>query len=77
MCYCGEYEFKLISVPTTQILTFIGRKFLISCKMEFEAHIKLETFVSLFEMQMLTTLVVGSYKTLNGQLFETMRHTTA
>ena len=43
--------------------TFIGCKFLISCKMEFEAHIKLETFVSLFEMQMLTTLVVGTLLT--------------
>ena len=41
--------------------TFIGCKFLISGKMEFEAHIKLETFVSLFEMQMRTTLVVGTY----------------
>ena len=43
--------------------TFIGCKFLISGKMEFEAHIKLETFVSLFEMQMLTTLVVGTLLT--------------
>ena len=43
--------------------TFIECKFLIFCRMEFEAHIKVETFVSLFEMQMLTTLVVGTLLT--------------